>query len=243
MITVELIGRLGNQMFEYAACRSVAEHNGYAFHIDSNKWLGHGLFNCSLGRVDGAITNKYSEQPGAGYNPNVFNLPDFTSMEGYFQSDKYSKRDDVKAWFAMKYGGAALNFLSRYPVNEFCYINVRGTDQCVPTLTLPQEYYNNAMAHMLSIKPDLKFVVLTDDVPFAKKYFPSLPVYSNDRDTDFYLLNAAKYNIIALSTFAWWAAYLQDDNYVIGPSGWFNWSVSREIFVPYDINTNKFIWM
>ena len=33
MISTDLIGRMGNQMFQYSICRLIADQNGYNFHI------------------------------------------------------------------------------------------------------------------------------------------------------------------------------------------------------------------
>ena len=50
MITVELRGRLGNQLFQYSLCRVMSERLGGQYSI-SPEWLGKGIFNCSLGET------------------------------------------------------------------------------------------------------------------------------------------------------------------------------------------------
>jgi hypothetical protein len=96
---------------------------------------------------------------------------------------------------------------------------------------------------MLDIKSDFKFVIITDDVDYGHEYFPDYPIMCNSVTVDFTLLNKAKYLIIANSTFSWWAAWLNLDNYVIAPQGWLNVNIDKWKPSPYDIQTDKFIWI
>lgn len=247
MITVEMTGkaRLGNQLFMYALARSVAEKRGFNFYINHKTWLGGNLIKCDLGKIDGAIRHVYQDPDiEQAYNPAVFNVEDFTEFKGYFQTDKYFSREKVKEWFTVMYPHSVMDFHREFPAEEYCYINVRGTDQAqFGHLVLPQSFYDNARNIILQYNPNLKFVVLTDDVPLAKKYFPNYPVFSNDRDTDFCLFNSASFVIGAISTFVWWACYLNDNNVVIMPKNFFGHNFNDEISRPTDIMTDKFIWI
>ena len=246
MITAHLAGRLGNQMFLYALVRTVAERGGYKFYLNPDEWLGGDLLSCDLGVKDGEPTNFVIDEPDQRFRPELLDSPDFTHFYGFFQTEKYFNRDKVKEWFKLEYPQETLDFLDRYPISEYCYINVRGTDQAADDrsyLILPPEYYKKAMDMMLVFNDRLKFVIITDDIPLAKFYFPDHDVYSNDRDTDFCLFNAARYVISGISTFVWWAAYLNDDNMVIAPRGWFASQKNATEWMPKDIKTNKFIWI
>jgi hypothetical protein len=249
MVTVSMTraARMCNQLFQYAMLRSVAEKNGYNFYIDPDLWYGHDLFDCDLGKKDGHITNDFHELPGQKFNPEVFNASDFTCFQGYWQSEKYFSRDDVKEWFKPIEKQSVWDFRRRFPVGDYCYINVRGTDQRLWHMTLPKEYYDDAIEIMLNFNRNLRFVVITDDVPLAEEYFPSLQVFSNDRDTDFCLLHGATYLIGAISTFAWWAGYLNDYNVCIFPKHFYHHKTQGvegcNGWGPMDIHTQKFIWI
>ena len=244
MIDVQLCGRLGNQMFEYAVARSVAEKNGYNFYIPPDLWLGDGLFTCDMGVKDGETTNWFHDKENQPFQPDIFNVPDFTNLIGFFQSEKYFNRDDVKKWFSYSITEKACDFVHEYPTNEYCYINVRGTDQAeYPHLVLPDSYYLQSISIMENFNPNLKFLVITDDIPLSKKYFPYFPVFSNDRDTDFCILGLGRFVISAISTFCWWACYLNDRNIVVAPRGWFASQLSDDLWQPQDIRTHKFIWI
>jgi hypothetical protein len=89
----------------------------------------------------------------------------------------------------------------------------------------------------------MKFLVITDDIPFGHEYFPDFPVISNSVRTDFTLLKSAKHLILADSSFAWWAAWLNEDNFVVAPHGWLNVNINKWLFSPKDIKVNRFVWI
>jgi hypothetical protein len=250
MIEVTLEGRTGNQMFQYAMCRSVAEKNGYDFYVNPLSWLGKDLFNVNLGGRFGYchdLPHTFKE-PGHKYYPEVWDVKDGTLLIGYFQSEKYFNHKGARNWFRYdNYVGnntQVNSLLETYPIEQYCYINLRGTD--VKTLgvqKLPKEYYTHAMAIIQSQRPDIKFVVITDDIPFGKEYFPDFPVMSNSVRTDFILLNKAKYIVLANSSFAWWAAWLNESNFAIAPHGWLDVNQNKWICGPADIKVSRFIWI
>ena len=89
-----MIGRLGNNMWQYAVCRTIAEDNNYEFHIP-RCFSGSDLFNCSLG-VELDLTNQkffdfYMNNSFMAqfYNPNIFQISDFTKLVGFFQCERY----------------------------------------------------------------------------------------------------------------------------------------------------------
>ena len=108
---------------------------------------------------------------------------------------------------------------------------------------LSKDYYDRAIGKMKALKHDIKFLVITDDIPLGHEFFPYYPVINNSKETDFTLLNKARYLIIANSSFSWWAAWLNQDNYVIAPQGWLNVSTKNEVFVPRNIKVERFNWV
>jgi len=119
-----LYGQLGNQLFQYAMLRAVAEsmecEMGIPMRFDQPKKLGlveleplsircQPLTEADLGQIQ----NTYTER-GHAFDPEVFDQPDWTDFRGYFQSEKYFKhlRADLLREFAFREPIAA--YAARY---------------------------------------------------------------------------------------------------------------------------------
>lgn len=93
-------GRLGNQLFQYAALRSLSLKKGYEFKIPNQEnmnWHGQKSlmheFNITAKEYTpqefSQIKHRYNEPSWRTIDPNFFNLPDDTDFEGFFQSEWY----------------------------------------------------------------------------------------------------------------------------------------------------------
>jgi len=94
-ITINLKGRLGNQLFQYAAIRNLSMIKGYDHYIDINKnWHGQEsllkYFNIKINPNIGSINYKY-DQPVNSYflDEKFYNIKDNTILEGHFENEKY----------------------------------------------------------------------------------------------------------------------------------------------------------
>lgn len=110
MIIARLQGGLGNQMFQYAAARALAEKNNTSMVLDLT-WFGqtfgadttprHYELDCF---VLNNTTKKYKNrlitkvlygrstiynEPYFHYNPDLLKLPNHTVLNGYFQTEQY----------------------------------------------------------------------------------------------------------------------------------------------------------
>ena len=119
MIIVKIFGGFGNQLFQYAAARALAEkHNTHVkldisaferdtlrnfelgktkakFQIASNAEIEECKAKNSLQRVRARLTpysrKNFYKQPYFHFDPNFFLLPNNVYIQGYFQSEKYFK--------------------------------------------------------------------------------------------------------------------------------------------------------
>lgn len=270
MISVYLNGRLGNNLFQYVFCRIASIKQNCNFYIPKNidesisfysfcsqkisrymekpcesnphYWTGDGLFNIDFGINDEHITSSVGE----------ININDVTNgmlLVDFYQSDSYmvEYRDAIiNDW--LKFNDTIIleskELLNQYNIDEYCYIHLRGTDyKTIPQYYLPISYYQKSIDHIKTIKPNLKFLVITDDVIEAKRMFPEFNVISNSMDIDFYLLSQAKYKIIPNSSFSWWASWLSQKNEItIAPNYWFNYN-SGDTFLPPGIKTSLFTYL
>lgn len=83
-------------------------------------------------------------------------------------------------------------------------------------------YYIDAV----NLFPNMKFLVFSDDIPFAKTYFEGDKFAFDDSDNDldsFNRMASCDSQIIANSSFSWWAAYLNKNpsKKVVAPKLWF----------------------
>lgn len=253
MLTVELRGRLGNQMFQYAICRTVAEKNNYNFYVSKEKnGTGQNIsdfFDLEMGKIDYTHINFYFiEKQNQEYDESIFNINDNTRLIGFFQTEKYFKEneDKVKSWFKVEKTEDVVAFQTKYPIDEYCYIHFRGGDYkewCNGEKLLSKVYYEKSIQKIKEINENAKFVVITDDIVLAKEYFKNIDIVSNDLFLDFKLLYFSKYCIIPNSSFSWWASWLSEKKFVIAPQCWLNYNNQALGFEPIDIKSNKFFYI
>lgn len=109
MITFQKIGnygRLGNQLFQYAALKSLSLRKNYQLVLPNNQHNRLVEFNLRTHYAPVntiPVSNIYSEKH-FHYDSEFFNCQDNTSFEGYYQSDKYFKDIDyiIRREFVLK---------------------------------------------------------------------------------------------------------------------------------------------
>lgn len=128
MITTNLTGNLGNHMWQYAVCRTIAEKLGYEWGINPSP--SHDYFNGQSqmtfmnvyfgNKVEG-ITNEFHEKWVTHKHVDevnitmlqeeLYNIQDHTILlgdkgaaGGIYQSEDYiiNRKDDIKRWFEIK---------------------------------------------------------------------------------------------------------------------------------------------
>ncbi len=95
--------------------------------------------------------------------------------------------------------------------------------------TCSPEYYIQAIAEIRQKVSDPHFFIFTDDIEWARSLitfpepFTLVSDPSNPPHEELILMLVCKHNIIANSTFSWWAAWLNPNpnKVVIAPKKWF----------------------
>ena len=221
-------GRLGNQMFQYAAIKGIARQRGLDFCIPSsagqNEWTDHMLTryftlnqNVKYGTVEDQIQIKHN---GFHFDSGLFYAcPDGVDLSGSFQSEKYFSHisDEIVEDFTFK----TVNVPK--PFNEYVAVHVRhgdyvGNQGNFPVLSA--SYYESAIALFNGSYP---IVVLSDDIPWCRQNIKADLYYEGSQIEDLYLMTQATHNVIANSSFSWWGAWLNRNLHktVISPKLWF----------------------
>lgn len=232
------IGRLGNQMFQYAALRSLAKKFNYDYCLPLKNFKLNDedldLFDCfKLNNEERKNSDYYKiELETFGFDDEIFNkCPDNVDLWGYFQDVKYFEhnKDDIKKSFTFheKYSDIAKQyFYSAFGDQDIISLHIRRGDylnfEHHPTQST--DYYSKALRFF---NRDLKVLVFTDDQEWAasQEIFNSERFFfssNNNNAVDLCLQTLCKYHIIANSTFSWWGAWLADSKKVVKPDLWFD---------------------
>jgi len=223
-------GRLGNQMFQYAALYGTGFIRGYEIGIPDDCEL-RDVFNLGSAKKIQSPQFVYQE-PSFHYDPHVWLIRDKTDLIGYFQSPRYWKhciKDIGKEFAFQEHIETKANDWIEQNVGDtiFCSIHVRRGDyvNLADTHTnLPIEWYQIAVDIIEeNIKdPNKKFFIFSDDPEWCKRKFVGANVVEgNSGPLDLCIMSKAKIHIIANSSFSWWAATLSGSRAVIAPKQWF----------------------
>lgn len=249
MIVVRLYGGLGNQCFQYAVGRHLAEIHHSELKIDISEFEVYKLHAYSLCHLN-IIENIVSPAEVAGlervkekhfhFDPETFNHPDDVYLHGYWQSEKYFAgiAEIVHRELAVKVPLAGKNkeIAEQISSCSSVSVHVRRADY-VPNTYSEQlfepcslDYYMHAGKHIANVAGKPHFFVFTDDKAWVRENFKlPYPVTFVDHNgpeknyEDMRLMSLCKHNIIANSSFSWWGAWLNQDpeKIVFAPKKWF----------------------
>lgn len=245
------VGRLGNQMFQYAALRGIAANRGYEWCIPNhsveiddgigNK-LKTELFDC-FNLINLSRNNIFLLDRGYAplvrerffhFDDELFNLcPNEISLYGFFQSEKWFKniekqiRDDFS--FKPEIYDPCLQMISQ--VKNPISLHIRRGDYVFNENhpTQPIEYYNKALSYF---DENDSVIVFSDDPEWCneQELFSSdrfLIAEGNSNYIDLCLMTLCKGHIIANSSFSWWGAWLANSKKVVAPKKWFGPTLSH----------------
>lgn len=276
MIIVKIKGGLGNQLFQYAAGKSLAEKYNVALKLDlshikadpkgaytkrelelndfnvvyteateeevkpyisiaSNKYLR------VLCRKFPALFKKaYITESGNLFHANFNSYKDNTYLDGFWQSEKYFsaiRPQLLKELTIREVLPEALNvYLQQIKNSNSVSLHVRRGDyvnnQTVNSFhgTMDLSYYENALNSIKAKYSVDKLFIFSDDIVWCKQNMKfSIDTIFVEFESavagsmEMMLMSNCKHNIIANSSFSWWAAWLNQNNekMVVAPKKWF----------------------
>ena len=226
------MGRLGNQMFQYAGVKGVATHKGYWYSVPSNTSLSQ-CFKIpeTLPNTNHKVVNVDKFE----FDDEFFNhCPDDVDVCGYFQSEKYFKHIEQQIrqdfTFHDRIVEECLSYKSSLPNTQIISLHIRRSDYISdPNFEcLSLDYYRNA----LKLLPNFPVIVFSDDPEWCKNEFKKDSFIISPFTDPFYdlcLMSLCDYHIIANSSFSWWGSWLAKRKQTIAPRKWFagefsNWN-------------------
>lgn len=233
-----IIGRLGNQMFQYASLRGIADTHGYEFTIPKSnfidEWNDHQLFDAfDLPHLKnrGRVSDKFLQERQFNYDPDlVEQCPDDVSLYGYFQTERYFSHisDSIKEDFTFQTDVLENCKEVMDELESPIALHVRRTDYVQKSQDHPPcslEYYDDALNRFDSNRP---VVIFTDDPQWCKdqRIFQPDRFLISETDNNVYdmcMMTLCDDYIIANSSFSWWGAWLSKNSeaQVIAPKRWF----------------------
>lgn len=241
------LGRLGNQMFQYAALKGIAAKHEYnicvPFSQNKNEWTDHQLNSAFKMATLNQLNYQYIDfdrptlvENSFSFDEKLFNeCPDWITLQGFFQSEKYFKhiRDQLLIDFEFHDNilDPAKEVVSSW--KKPIALHVRRTDYITnPNHTaLSLDYYENALTHFAD---DCDIIIFSDDPQWClqQNLFDSnrfLVSETNNTYLDLCLMTLCSGHIIANSSFSWWGAWLSNTEKVIAPLGWFECSNNQHL--------------
>ncbi len=253
MIIVRLIGGLGNQLFQYAMARHVAEIHRALLKIDVSEFEIYKLHEYSLQHF-GILENlasaeelcavQYLKEKHFHFDGDFKAIGDNVLLKGYWQTEKYFREiaDTIRNECVVKkpLDSENLRVAQCIDASNAVAVHIRRCDYLPATYgdqiieSLPLEYYLRAIAMLSRVEKDLHFFIFSDDPEWVKENvrleYPIVYVAHNTAATnyeDLRLMSLCKHNIIANSSFSWWGAWLNKNpnKRVYAPKQWFNANV------------------
>lgn len=248
MIIVNIVGGLGNQMFQWAFARALSVKSNTELKLDLSEFEDYKLRNYGLSVfniVENIATEdelvkfnkkrifgpKIIKEKSLKFNPKYTKPAKSAYLKGYWQSEKYFKgvEDIIRADFTLKnpLSTTAQKYKDKIISKNAVSIHIRRGDyvgNAIYDLDLIP-YYKKTIEHIEKLVENPDFFIFTDDEEYALKYFADFNLVEGLKPhEDMHLMSLCKHNIIANSSFSWWGAWLNDnpEKIVIAPNAWFS---------------------
>ena len=194
-------------------------------------------------KIWGPKKSFFIEKKEYEYDNNILEL-DNVYLSGYWQNYEYIKRIEHNLVNDFNFSNLELSdkereLLKKILKSESTSVHIRGEDYLTEVNKniyggiCTRDYYEKAIKYLVKERNTKDFFVFTNDMEYAKTILAGIAIKeinivfvdtSNNPLVDMYLMKECKNNIIANSSFSWWAALLNDNNdkLVVMPPKWTN---------------------
>lgn len=219
MISVNYRGFLGNNLFQYAFGRILAERMNTSLFIKNNKTY------LSIFKNIVSIDRKEDSKEFRILNPNKYDISKLCEcdcsyiLNGFFQFYFYYKeyKKDIKEWF--RTDDILFNINDIQEKDSLISLRVK---KDMKRIVGENEYkYVDEMIEQYPLIPGYKTYVVSDDIDddISKqviKKFNAIAI-PTDKITNFLTIQKFKRIYLSPSTYAWWAAWLSNADFICFP--------------------------
>lgn len=212
--------------------------------------ISQSILNKIAVKVFGAIRSKtighlfldkfsiFRDEKAQNYDKRFELLSKNTTLFGYFQNENYFKgiSEQLKVDFTFRSPLSGENDKIRYKIEQMTSVSIhirRGdyinNNSNLPVLDL--SYYKRAIEYITSQIDNPYFFIFSDGIEWVKtnldlsKLNHEFIDWNTNEDSyrDMHLMSLCKHNIIANSSFSWWAAWLNNNpsKLVVAPQKWY----------------------
>lgn len=231
-------GHLGNQMFQYAAIKSLAIKHNRNYLIAPPEIFGKYYYTTLRSSIDDCfniecergLTNfPVHHEKHFHFDEETYENPPENDVDllGFFQSDKWFKHIDSQIKKDFKFKPEYFDSSSEVRDNlgkEIIGIHIRRTDFVTNNNHVSQsmDFYDRALQ---LLPQNIEVLIFSDEPQWCKnqKLFKSdrfLVSETMDPYVDLCLMTKCDYIIMANSTYSWWGAWLSNAKKIIAPSIW-----------------------
>jgi len=233
-------GRLGNQMFQFAALYGTAYHKSLSIHFSKGR-LYEAFKMTGVAREESCKPTFLYQESKFSFCSDILSISDNTELDGYFQTSRYWDHVSDRIVAAFEFRDCHIDTIPA-DIKDNCQsstsVHIRKTDYTSSNGYHPvvdERYILESLKVIQGIDASCRSLsIFTDDVQSISHTVELIErsgfecsIIGKSQLTDIqelYLMSLCKNAVIANSSFSWWGAYLgphQSGGIVVAPKKWF----------------------
>jgi hypothetical protein len=249
MIITNLLGGLGNQLFQYAAGYSLAKKKSTDFYCYTKNMDHYPKWDINLDKIfpisqirSCPLDTQIFQEIDFSYSDiNLINKGKNFFLNGYFQSWKYSD-PYIKELRELYYSTviikpSIIDFYNELQYSNSLFFHIRRGDY----IKFKDVHFNIPVENIIDViksrletsevqivcgfSDDTEIIDLVfNEIKYSNIVKVNASKFFNSQLDEFILMTACRDSIIANSSFSWWAAHLnyRKDKFVTRPKTWFS---------------------
>lgn len=180
------------------------------------------------------VFDKQAQEPHFHYSELMFSISDNTNLIGYYQTEKYFQHCEEEIRSVLKFSkeiqDTANQVIEKYRTLDRSLVSIHvrvgdyaGLQQFHPICS--PDYYQSAVNNYRN--ENCQYLIFSDSIDYCKDIFGNQEnisyICNNSAEVDLCLMSMCDHNVIANSSFSWWAAWLNKNpnKKIVAPKKWF----------------------